>query len=133
MPDTERFRWVSKASLSYPNAWILSHSIELSGRYPAKLLILRSRRRRDVRLKMEGSKPLLDNPRLLRSSTVTLPVDLSQPTPSQRQQSVPWRHDRSLLMVDVPKEKDFFSCRSASAWFGWHRKGAAGRSVRLPP
>src|SRR5687767_4283085 len=79
---------------------------------PPKSFMLRSRRRRVVKLKTAGSKPLLDKPRLLRSSTVTLPEASSQPTPSQRQHSVPSRHDESLV-VDSWKENDVFSwnCR----------------------
>jgi len=39
---------------------------------------------------------------------VTWPEEGSQPTPSQKQQSVPLRHDESLA-VDLRKEKDFFN------------------------
>jgi hypothetical protein len=62
---------------------------------------------------------------------VTWPEEGLQPTPSQRQQSVPFRHDESLV-VDLLKEKDFCSWRSALDWFGWH-KNETGKCVRLPP
>ncbi|KAG2630540.1 hypothetical protein PVAP13_3KG531590 [Panicum virgatum] len=114
MPEPERLRWVSKASLSKQTDGIL---------LPPKLLALRSSSLREVRLKSAGSMPLLYKPKPPRLSEVTWPVELLQPTPSQIQQSVPACQEGRVVMESNNESSD--------SEFEWNMKDCLSLSRAL--
>ncbi|PUZ67790.1 hypothetical protein GQ55_3G462700 [Panicum hallii var. hallii] len=106
MPESERLRWVSKNRASRN---------QLTGSQATKVIDVRSSSLSEVRLKSTGSMPLLFKPNPLRLSAMTWPVVLLQPTPSQRQQSVPDCQDGRVVMELQSNMKDCLSFSRASA------------------